>query len=109
MSPTPDPPAWAVHLPAGTDPGEIDLLAQESLPAAWRRRAEAAPDRPALWSAATGWLTRGALEQASRRVAGRLHRGGLAAGDRVLCSAATSMDLVVAYLAALRLGLVVVP
>jgi malonyl-CoA/methylmalonyl-CoA synthetase len=109
MSPTHDPPAWAVHLPAGTDPGEVDLLAEESLPAAWRRRAEAAPDRPALWSAATDWLTRGDLEQASRRVAGRLHRAGLAVGDRVLCSAATSMELVVTYMAALRLGLLVVP
>jgi malonyl-CoA/methylmalonyl-CoA synthetase len=102
-------PAWAVHLPAGMDPDGVDLLAEESLPAAWRRRAGDAPDRPALWSAAAGWLTRGDLERASRRVAGRLHRAGLAAGDRVLCSAATSMELVVAYLAALRLGLVVLP
>jgi len=91
------------------DPGGVDLLAEESLPSAWRRRAEEAPDRPALWSAGPGWLTRGDLERASGRVAGRLHRAGLAAGDRVLCSAATSMELVVAYLAALRLGLVVVP
>src|SRR6266511_4120972 len=98
------PPAWAVHLPAGMDPGGIDLLAEESLPSAWRRRAEEAPDRPALWSAGPGWLSRGALERASRRVAGRFHRAGLAAGDRVLCSAASSMELVVAYLAALRLG-----
>ncbi|HEU4399309.1 MAG TPA: AMP-binding protein, partial [Actinomycetota bacterium] len=98
-------PAWAVHLPDGMDPGAVDLLAEESLPAAWRRRAEEAPDRPALWAAGPGWLTRGALEQASRRVAGRFHRAGLVAGDRVLCSAATSMELVVAYLAALRLGL----
>ena len=37
-----------------------------------------------------------------------LRRAGLAAGDRVLVSAATSMDLVVAYLGALRMGLVVV-
>jgi malonyl-CoA/methylmalonyl-CoA synthetase len=103
------PPAWAVHLPAGVDPDGVDLVAEESPPAAWRRRAEAAPDRPALWAAGPGWLTRGALEQASRRVAGRLHRAGLAPGDRVLCSAATTMELVVAYLAALRLGLVVVP
>jgi len=103
------PPAWAVHLPAGMDPGAVDLLAEESLPSAWRRRAEEAPDRPALWAAGPGWLTRGALERNSRRVAGRFHRAGLAPGDRVLCSAATSMELVVAYLAALRLGLVVVP
>jgi malonyl-CoA/methylmalonyl-CoA synthetase len=104
-----DQPAWAAHLPEGMDPGAVDLLAEASLPAAWRRRATEAPDRPALWAAGPGWLTRGALEQASRRVAGRFHRAGLAPGERVLCSAATSMELVVAYLAALRLGLVVVP
>jgi malonyl-CoA/methylmalonyl-CoA synthetase len=103
------PPAWAVHLPAGMDPGAVDLLAEESLPSAWRRRAEEAPDRPALWAAGPGWLTREELARDSRRVAGRFHRAGLAPGDRVLCSAATSMELVVAYLAALRLGLVVVP
>ena len=45
----------------------------------------------------------------SDAVAGRLRRAGLGAGDRVLVSAATSVDLVVAYLGALRMGLVVVP
>jgi len=54
-------------------------------------------------------LSYGALEAASRRAAGRLHRAGLRAGDRILFSAASSRDLVVAYVASLRLGLVVVP
>jgi malonyl-CoA/methylmalonyl-CoA synthetase len=102
-------PAWAVHLPPGMQPGDLDLLAERSLPAAWSRRAAEAPGRPALWQAARGWITRGELEQASRRVAGRLHRAGLRSGDRVLSSAGTSLDLVVAHVAALRLGLVVVP
>jgi malonyl-CoA/methylmalonyl-CoA synthetase len=100
---------WQVHLPSGVDPDRLDLLAAGSLPAAWRRLAEADPDRPALWAAGRGWVSRGELEQAGARVAGRLRRAGLAAGDRVLVSAATSMDLVVAYLGALRMGLVVVP
>ncbi|HTF59770.1 MAG TPA: AMP-binding protein, partial [Actinomycetes bacterium] len=98
-----------MHLPSGVDPDRLDLLAAGSLPAAWRRLAEADPDRPALWAAGRGWVSRGELEQAGARVAGRLRRAGLAAGDRVLVSAATSMDLVVAYLGALRMGLVVVP
>jgi malonyl-CoA/methylmalonyl-CoA synthetase len=102
-------PAWAVHLPEGVDPAGLDLLAERSLPAAWARRAAAAPERPALWQAGRGWLTRGGLEAASRRVAGRLHRAGLRAGDRVLCSAASSLDLAAAHVASLRLGLVVVP
>jgi malonyl-CoA/methylmalonyl-CoA synthetase len=100
---------WLAHLPPGVDPDRLDLLAAGSLPAAWRRLAADDPARPALWASGPGWATRGALEEASARVAGRLRRAGLAAGDRVLVSAATSMDLVVAYLGALRLGLVVVP
>jgi len=91
------------------DPDGLDLLAAGSLPAAWRRLAEADPDRPALWAAGPGWRSRGELAAAGARVAGRLRRAGLATGDRVLVSAATSMELVAAYLGALRLGLVVVP
>jgi malonyl-CoA/methylmalonyl-CoA synthetase len=98
-----------VHLPPGVDPDRLDLLAAGSLPVAWRRLAEADPDRPALWAAGQGWVSRGELDAAGARVAGRLRRAGLAAGDRVLVSAATSVDLVVAYLGALRMGLVVVP
>jgi malonyl-CoA/methylmalonyl-CoA synthetase len=100
---------WLAHLPEGTDPAGLDLLAAGSLPAAWRRLASEEPDRPALWAEGPGWRTRGDLEAAGARVAGRLARAGLAAGDRVLVSAATSMDLVVAYLGAVRMGLVVVP
>jgi malonyl-CoA/methylmalonyl-CoA synthetase len=100
---------WLAHLPPGADPGRLDLLAAGSLPAAWRRLAADDPGRPALWAEGPGWRTRGELEAAGARVAGRLARAGLAAGDRVLVSAATSMDLVAAYLGALRMGLVVVP
>jgi malonyl-CoA/methylmalonyl-CoA synthetase len=100
---------WQAHLPPGVDPAELDLLAAGSLPAAWRRQASEDPGRPALWAAGPGWRSRGDLDAASGRVAGRLRRAGLAAGDRVLVSAATSMELVVAYLGALRMGLVVVP
>jgi malonyl-CoA/methylmalonyl-CoA synthetase len=100
---------WRAHLPPGSDPERLDLLAAGSLPAAWRRLAEADPARPALWATGHGWRSRGDLDAAGARVAGRLRRAGLAAGDRVLVSAATSMELVVAYLGALRMGLVVVP
>jgi malonyl-CoA/methylmalonyl-CoA synthetase len=100
---------WLAHLPPGVDPDRLDLLAAGSLPAAWRRLASEDPGRPALWAEGPGWRTRGDLEAAGARVAGRLARAGLAAGDRLLVSAATSMDLVAAYLGALRMGLVVVP
>jgi malonyl-CoA/methylmalonyl-CoA synthetase len=62
-----------------------------------------------LWQAERGWRTRGELDEASRVVAARLHRAGLRPGDRLACSAASSLEVVVVHLAALRLGLVMVP
>jgi malonyl-CoA/methylmalonyl-CoA synthetase len=56
-----------------------------------------------------GWLSAGAFDRATRAVAGRLHAAGLRRRDRVILSAAPSVALVEAYVAALRLGLVVVP
>src|SRR5207249_76826 len=108
-----EPGACAAHLPPGVDLERLDLLAEGSLPAAWARRWAAEPGRPVLRDAlhrgGRGWVTQGQLDQASRRVAGRLHHAGLRPGDRVLVSAGTSLDLVTAYVGALRLGLVVVP
>jgi malonyl-CoA/methylmalonyl-CoA synthetase len=101
-------PEWARHLPPGVDPGAVDLLARRSLPAAWAANWASAPDAPAVRDD-QGWLTNADLESRSRRIAGRLAGAGLRAGDRVVMSATTSVDLVVAHVAALRLGLVVVP
>ena len=99
--------ASAAHLPP--DVTEPDLLGDGTLVASWTRRWREQPSAPALWVGPTGWLTRGDLDGRSRRVAGRLHRAGLRAGDRLLLSAENSAELVVAHLAASRLGLVVVP
>jgi malonyl-CoA/methylmalonyl-CoA synthetase len=54
-------------------------------------------------------LTWSRLDRDSRAVAARLAALGLEPGDRVLFSASASPDLVVAHVACLRLGLVVVP
>jgi malonyl-CoA/methylmalonyl-CoA synthetase len=102
------PPAWARHLPEGGDPDAVDLLAARSLPAAWSQRWAADPARPVL-GVDGHWTPAAELEERSRVVAGRFAGAGLVAGDRVLVSAATSVDLVVAHVAALRAGLVVVP
>jgi malonyl-CoA/methylmalonyl-CoA synthetase len=102
------PEAWAAHLPRGVDPAAIDLTAQRSLPAAWSQRWSEDPAAPAIrWQ--DTWLTNSDLAAASARVAGRMDGAGLARGQRILMSAASSSDLVVAHVAALRLGLVVVP
>ena len=97
-------PGWDVHLPGppGPPPGA-------TLPEAWAAHFESAPDRPLLWEERRGWVTAGDVDRASRQVAARLAGAGLRPGDRVLMSAATSVELVEAHIAALRLGLVVVP
>ena len=97
------------HLPPGTDPASVDLLAGGTLLRVWNGHVAADPGRPVLWQDGYGWVGRGTLDSASRVVADRFFRAGLTAGDRVLMSAAPSVDLVAAYLGALRLGLVVVP
>lgn len=102
-------PAWTPHVPPGVDAEKLDLLAERSLPSSWSRRWTDDPGRPTVWDAPTGWTTAGELEERTRRVAGRYAAAGLAVGDRVIVSATASLDLVVAHVAALRLGLVVVP
>lgn len=100
-------PAWAAHLPPGVD--DIDLLRDQTLVRAWTRRWADDPARPLLHRVARGWLTAGDLERESRRFAGRLHAAGLRRGDRLLVSWPASADLVIAHIAALRLGLIAVP
>jgi malonyl-CoA/methylmalonyl-CoA synthetase len=97
------------HLPPGTDPASVDLLAGGTLLQVWQGHVAADARRPVLWQAEHGWVTRGMLDSASGVVAERLFRAGLKPGDRVLMSAEPSVDLVAAYWGALRLGLVVVP
>jgi len=97
-------PAWARHLPRGTDWTGLDLLAGRSIPAVAAAWAVAQPSAPAFAP-----LTWEALLARTEVVAGRLARLGLRAGDRLLCSASPSVDLVVAHLAALRMGATVVP
>ena len=102
-------PDWSAHLPAGVDPGSVDLLADRSLPGSWTRRWAEDGARRVLWTEEGGWTSASELEERTRRVAGRLAAAGLARGDRLVLSAASSLDTVVAHVAALRLGLVVVP
>ncbi|MBK7947324.1 MAG: AMP-binding protein [Deltaproteobacteria bacterium] len=80
-----------------------------NLTSAWMRHARTGPDVPQIHDPKQGWLSRGELAQRTAIRAGRLARLGLARGDRVLVSAESSSELVLAYVACLRLGLVVVP
>jgi malonyl-CoA/methylmalonyl-CoA synthetase len=101
-------PDWAPHLPVGVT-GDVDVLAEESLPRAWTSRWAADPLALVAETPQGQTLNAGQLEDRSRQVAGRLSAAGLSPGDRIIVSAAASIDFVVAYVAAHRLGLVVVP
>jgi malonyl-CoA/methylmalonyl-CoA synthetase len=102
-------PGWDVHLPAGMRGDDLDLAAKGSLPAAWADRWANSPSTAVLFDQRRGWITAARLEDASRRVAGRLQGAGLVPGDRMLFSAESSLELVIAHVAALRSGIVVVP
>ncbi|MGO8873772.1 MAG: AMP-binding protein [Acidimicrobiales bacterium] len=82
---------------------------------AWASRWRAAP-AATLWFEPAGpspgagrWWNAGAFELATRRAAGRLSGIGLAPGDRVIWSTSSTVASLVAHVAALRAGLVVVP
>ncbi len=100
---------WQAHLPPGVRAEAVDLTAKGSLPAAWARVWARAPTAPTLRDPDHGWIPAEQLEDATRRVAGRLQGAGLEPGDRMLFSAGSSCELVIAHVAALRSGLVVVP
>jgi malonyl-CoA/methylmalonyl-CoA synthetase len=101
-------PPPAAHLPPGAE-YDPTAGAAPNLTAAWRRHWQTDPDRVQIHDVDRGWSTRGELEAISAERAARLARLGLARGDRILLSAASSFDLVASYVASLRLGLVAVP
>jgi malonyl-CoA/methylmalonyl-CoA synthetase len=87
----------------------VDLGAGGSLPGAFRAAWAAGPARVVLSTLEGVTVTAADLEERTAVAAARYAAAGLGAGDRVLVSAGTSVDLVVAYVGALRAGLTVVP
>lgn len=90
-------------------------MARGALPSAWAARWAAAPGSPVLYQASgTGpdarrWVTAGELDDRTRHGAASLVRLGLQPGDRVLWRPDPTVDGMVANVAGLRAGLVVVP
>jgi malonyl-CoA/methylmalonyl-CoA synthetase len=104
-----DDPPWAVHLLEGMAAEDVDLLEDGSLTARWERRWRERPGERRLQDVDMRWMTAEELEERTRHVARQLRGAGLESGDRFVLSGATSASLVVAYIGALRAGLVVVP
>jgi malonyl-CoA/methylmalonyl-CoA synthetase len=87
----------------------VDLGAGGSLPGAWTAAWAADPARPVLSTLDGITVTAAEFAERTAAAAGRYAAAGLVPGDRILFSAGPSIDLVVAYVAALRYGLAVVP
>jgi malonyl-CoA/methylmalonyl-CoA synthetase len=98
-----------VHLPDGSVSDASELVADGSLVARWTRLWAARPSWPQLRDVDDRWVSSDELESRSRDLACRLLAAGLRPGDRFVMSGASSAALVIAYIGALRAGLVVVP
>lgn len=99
--------AWRAHLGAGARLGGLaERLAAGSLAQAFHATAVAHPRRPAL-TIDGEHATHGELDVRAALLAGWLAATGVGDDDAVLVSGPPSLTLVVAYLAALRVGAVV--
>lgn len=87
----------------------VELTSERSLPRAWGRRWREHPEGPALRDIDGSWIDNAELAARTEVAAGRLQGAGLSRGDRVLVSGSSSASLVIAHVAALRAGLIVVP
>jgi malonyl-CoA/methylmalonyl-CoA synthetase len=105
--------SWREHLPAASSFVPEDLTARRSLPAAWAAVWAARPSAPLLYEVGAGvdarWVTAGEIEERTHLGAVRLRGLGLRPGDRMLWCTGSSVAAIVANIAALRAGLVVVP
>ena len=101
--------AWHRHFPKGSEHSEVELLAGETLPSVWVSQWREQPQRAVVHDPGSGWVHGQELLDRSEVVAQRLGHSGVGPGDRVLLSASSSVELVVAHVAILRLGAVVVP
>ena len=101
--------AWHRHFPKGSEHSEVELLAGETLPSVWVSQWREQPQRAVIHDPESGWVHGQELLERSEVVAQRLGHTGVGPGDRVLLSASSSVELVVAHVAILRLGAVVVP
>jgi malonyl-CoA/methylmalonyl-CoA synthetase len=100
---------WHVHLPPDLPPDAVDFALGGTLPGRWLANWRANGSARVLKDVDGRWLTADELEQRTREAAERLRTAGLAPGQRLVVVAESSGAFVIAYVAALRAGLTVVP
>jgi malonyl-CoA/methylmalonyl-CoA synthetase len=104
---------WTDHLPPGSELAVDSLTERGSLPAAWSEVWSTGPSAPLLLDLGAGteacWTSAGEFDERTRDAAAVLGKSGLGRGDRLLWSTGSSLAAVVANVAALRAGLVLVP
>ena len=101
--------SWGAHIPDGFEFNAAGLAQDRSLPESWMRILEREPERELFCDLGGPWISRGEFVTRTERCANAIWARGLRRGDRVIMSAPASIGLIVHYVAALRLGLVVVP
>jgi len=101
--------SWYRHLPSELEPAGVELLAGGSLSSTWVARWREQPQEAVIHDSEQGWVSGQELLDRSEIIARKLGRAGVEPGDRVLLSAASSVGLVAAHAAVLRLGAVVMP
>ncbi len=87
----------------------LDLLTDSSLSNRFVANWRGDPGRPVLRDVDGRWLNAEELDARSGSGALRLRRAGLASGERLVLCGGSSAAFVIAYVAALRAGLVAVP
>jgi malonyl-CoA/methylmalonyl-CoA synthetase len=100
---------WTGHLPPGVAPGDVELLADDSLTGRIERQWRSRASWPQVRDVDDTWLSSSEMEERTCAAGNRLRAAGLQRGDRLVLIAGTSARWLIAYLGALRAGLVVVP
>ena len=87
---------------------ELRISDEETLVGSWKKSLEKEPERK-LFSFNGREIDRGTFLDLTSKTASDLANSGLIPGDRILISGENSLDLIIAHVACLRLGLIIVP
>ncbi|NNN19055.1 MAG: AMP-binding protein [Acidimicrobiaceae bacterium] len=100
---------WSCHIPSGMEFETGQLLQDRSLAKSWVKVLCENPNRELFCEFEGDWISRGEFLSQTTKSAGAMVESGLTAGDRIILSSSSSLGMIIGYVAALRLGLVVVP